>query len=617
MRRGLPRRVAAQLHQPDGDEHHVPGPDARRRSRSLGLCHSVYWTVDDLCELIGVPDRGGDLLVGRRQPPGLAAALGARRAQDLYPLLDDRDRRRPRAAPPGARRHVPPARATTRPRPASTQPSTSPWYLRAPRARSSGCGSSRASTSASARTTSPSTSARGAQLAAGEPIDLERPSAREYAPQVIHSLVTGTPRTHLRQRRQPRADHQPARGAGVEVPVRRRRAGRRPDAGRGTCPPQCAALNRALPRRRRPHRRAPPSTATRGWCARRRWSTRTPRPPCHARPDLGAVRRAGRGARRPASRRALRRPHYTTEPRTTIGDDTRRTTMRPRPVPRSTARRWPRRRRTRACLLAARGESPHRRGQRPAARPSTRRRRHAHLVDRPGRQRRDPTSSSSSRSSRTSTPTSRSRSRPGAPTTDDLLQKLSASFAGGTYPDISYAFGSWAGRAGEAPAARSTSPSQVADPDVELGRVLRGGARHRRPTGRQDDRVPGRRRQPRAHLQQDALRRGRPRRTRRADWTWDDFRDCRQGADRPATSIYGTAYSVSGGEDTTWQFWPQLWQNGGEILTDDDTEAAFDSEAGVDALELLRDDGRRRQERLPRPDRREVRAALRARTASA
>ncbi|MGO1235336.1 ABC transporter substrate-binding protein, partial [Microbacterium gubbeenense] len=32
----------------------------------------------------------------------------------------------------------------------------------------------------------------------------------------------------------------------------------------------------------------------------------------------------------------------------------------------------------------------------------------------------------------------------GAPSTEDLLQKLSSSFAGGTYPDISYAFGSWA-----------------------------------------------------------------------------------------------------------------------------------------------------------------------------
>jgi multiple sugar transport system substrate-binding protein len=33
----------------------------------------------------------------------------------------------------------------------------------------------------------------------------------------------------------------------------------------------------------------------------------------------------------------------------------------------------------------------------------------------------------------------------GASTTDDLLTKLSAGFTGGSYPDISYAYGSWAG----------------------------------------------------------------------------------------------------------------------------------------------------------------------------
>ena len=33
----------------------------------------------------------------------------------------------------------------------------------------------------------------------------------------------------------------------------------------------------------------------------------------------------------------------------------------------------------------------------------------------------------------------------GAPTTDDLLQKVSAGFAADQYPDITYAYGSWAG----------------------------------------------------------------------------------------------------------------------------------------------------------------------------
>ena len=45
---------------------------------------------------------------------------------------------------------------------------------------------------------------------------------------------------------------------------------------------------------------------------------------------------------------------------------------------------------------------------------------------------------------------------------------------------------------------------------------------------------------------------------------------------------------MSGSEETTWQFWPHLWQEGGEILDDDGT-AAFDSDAGVRALTLLRD----------------------------
>ena len=52
----------------------------------------------------------------------------------------------------------------------------------------------------------------------------------------------------------------------------------------------------------------------------------------------------------------------------------------------------------------------------------------------------------------------------GAPSTDDLLQKLSAGFAGGNYPDISYAFGSWASELRGAPAARSTSPTRSRTP---------------------------------------------------------------------------------------------------------------------------------------------------------
>ncbi len=73
------------------------------------------------------------------------------------------------------------------------------------------------------------------------------------------------------------------------------------------------------------------------------------------------------------------------------------------------------------------------------------------------------------------------------------------------------------------------------------------------------------------------------------DWSWDDFREAAAALTDPAINQYGYAYSVAGSEDTTWQFWPHLWQNGGEILNADGTEATFNSDAGVDALTFLRD----------------------------
>jgi multiple sugar transport system substrate-binding protein len=73
-----------------------------------------------------------------------------------------------------------------------------------------------------------------------------------------------------------------------------------------------------------------------------------------------------------------------------------------------------------------------------------------------------------------------------------------------------------------------------------------------------------------------------------ADWTWDDFRAAAKKITDPAKNIYGTAYSVSGSEDTTWHLWPQLWQNGGDILSADQKKAAFNSDAGVKSLDLWR-----------------------------
>ena len=99
------------------------------------------------------------------------------------------------------------------------------------------------------------------------------------------------------------------------------------------------------------------------------------------------------------------------------------------------------------------------------------------------------------------------KASPGAPTTDDLLTKLSAGFTGGSYPDISYAYGNWAGDLGPAARPRTsprTSPTR-----------RRRGPRCRRPpapVATVDGKVIG---VPAlvdnlgADLQQEAVRRGR------------------------------------------------------------------------------------------------------------
>lgn len=175
----------------------------------------------------------------------------------------------------------------------------------------------------------------------------------------------------------------------------------------------------------------------------------------------------------------------------------------------------------------------------------------------------------------------------GAPSTEDLLQKLSASFAGNTYPDISYAFGSWASELAESGRTLDLT-ERVGEPDVKWEEFSAAARQTAQPTGQETIGFP-------AVVDNlaliynttvfDAAGVAYP----DEDWTWDDFREAAKALTDPATNTYGYAYSVSGTEETTWQFWPHLWQRGGEVLSEDGATAEFDSDAGVDALTFLRD----------------------------
>jgi multiple sugar transport system substrate-binding protein len=73
------------------------------------------------------------------------------------------------------------------------------------------------------------------------------------------------------------------------------------------------------------------------------------------------------------------------------------------------------------------------------------------------------------------------------------------------------------------------------------------------------------------------------------NWTWDDFRSAARKLTDTAKHQYGWAYVNDGTEDTVWRFIAMLWQAGGDLLTPDGKKSAFDSPAGLQAMQLLHD----------------------------
>ena len=73
-----------------------------------------------------------------------------------------------------------------------------------------------------------------------------------------------------------------------------------------------------------------------------------------------------------------------------------------------------------------------------------------------------------------------------------------------------------------------------------------------------------------------------------ADWTWADFAAAAKKLTDPSTKNYGWAYVNDGSEDTVWRYLALLWQAGGDLLTADNTKPAFDSQAGLTALNQLK-----------------------------
>jgi len=205
----------------------------------LGLCHSVYWTMIGLCELIDVPfDEVSYWSAGVNHQ---AWVLRWERAgQNLYPLLDERI-----AANPELQRRV---RVDMYRRlgyyPTETSEHSSeyvPWYLH----RDSEVKRLRLNVGeyvGISETNLAEYRQVRAELVHADTLDIDS-SSTEYAPQVIHSMETGTVRVIAANVANDGLITNLPDGFAVEVPTVLDALGAHP-VKVGDLPAQCAALNR-------------------------------------------------------------------------------------------------------------------------------------------------------------------------------------------------------------------------------------------------------------------------------------------------------------------------------------------------------------------------------------
>ncbi|GAA2314410.1 alpha-glucosidase/alpha-galactosidase [Streptomyces kunmingensis] len=212
--------------------------EATGLTRVVGLCHSVYWTMQDLAQLVKVPYE--EITYSAAGVNHQAWVLRfEHEGRDLYAKLDELI-----ASDEQLRRRV---RVDMYRRlgyyPTETSEHSSeyvPWYLhhdseverlRLPIGAYLGIVDDNVAEYERTREA----------LAAGKALEVE--GTMEYAPQIIHSIVTGTPRTvYGNVPNHGLIDNLPAHGV-VEVPCLVDASGVQPTRV-GSLPPQLAALNR-------------------------------------------------------------------------------------------------------------------------------------------------------------------------------------------------------------------------------------------------------------------------------------------------------------------------------------------------------------------------------------
>ncbi len=78
------------------------------------------------------------------------------------------------------------------------------------------------------------------------------------------------------------------------------------------------------------------------------------------------------------------------------------------------------------------------------------------------------------------------------------------------------------------------------------------------------------------------------------DWTWDDFLATAAELNDPDAGIAGFGWPGTGDEDTTWRIWPLIWQQGGDIVSEDGDQRRLRRRERRGGARRRRPGGRRR-----------------------
>jgi multiple sugar transport system substrate-binding protein len=168
---------------------------------------------------------------------------------------------------------------------------------------------------------------------------------------------------------------------------------------------------------------------------------------------------------------------------------------------------------------------------------------------------------------------------------DNSLQKVLTAVRGGSLPDIAYLYGSWAPNVAQIPQVVNLTKA-VQRPAVNWSDFWVG----ERDVATVSGKVIGipalvdnlavvynKTLFARAGLQPPS-----------PNWTWPQFVADAKKLTNASAKQFGTAYVTPGSEDTVWHWEALLWEAGGQLLTPDNKKAAFDSPAGLKALDTLR-----------------------------